>query len=316
LIREQWLHALRTRRRIGARRTGAPLAGVRPDTDEALGLRATRAILWGSLVLPDFAGKWRVVTALQRRLAAGEAGERVVTRQGLNWQLDPTDFPHYDLFWYGYKERWETLHVLNNLTAGATIFDVGANFGYYAIVLASVLGPDARVHAFEPNPPTFARLQKNVALNHCSNIAVHAFGLSDTEGETGIQTRDGNSGVAQLVEGSGVPVRPLDAIAAEAGLDRLDFVKIDVEGFEERVLVGGATSFARFRPLVLIELNPPYLARAGSSVERIAKLFADWSYRLYVPARDKLVPLDKLPTGDNYVNALAAHRDAPIKTAV
>jgi len=215
-----------------------------------------------------------------------------VSRQGLHWVLDPSDFPQENLFWLGESDRWELFHARRMVGPGAVTFDVGANFGYYALMLATGLRRACVVHAFEPNEATFQRLTRNIALNGMDCVHAHRLALSDVPGTASMRGRNGNSGAAFLEPGDGeVEVTTLDEFVAERGIDRLDFMKIDVEGFEERVLRGGERVLRELRPHILFELQPVTLERAGSSVDRLATLLTSHGYRLFQADRERLVPL-------------------------
>jgi len=189
------------------------------------------------------------------------------------------------------------------------IFDVGANFGHYSITLADALARNCIVHAFEPFPPNIARLKANIALNMLEKtIAIHEVGLSDSVGIGVMTTRIDNSGAATLAEtgktgGSQVAVTTLDDFCFDHNIDRIDFIKIDIEGYEERLLAGGVDTFRRHQPLVMIELDPPKLLRAGSSVEKLVTQLHQFGYALYVADSKSLVPLQVLPIGENILNA-------------
>jgi FkbM family methyltransferase len=175
---------------------------------------------------------------------------------------------------------------------GAVIFDVGANFGYYALVLAAGLRQTCVVHALEPTEATFQRLCRHIALNEMDCVHAHRLALSDAPGRASMRGRDGNSGAAFLEPGAGdVLVSTLDEFVAGQGIRRLDFLKIDVEGFEERVLRGGERALRELRPHILFELQPVTLERAGSSVDRLARLLILHGYRLFQADRERLVPL-------------------------
>jgi FkbM family methyltransferase len=237
-------------------------------------------------------GHWRVHAALRNLLKPRFDADQTVTRQGLVWVLDPSDFPQENLFWLGESDRWELLHARRMLRPGAVIFDVGANFGYYALMLAAGLRKACEVHAFEPTEGTYRRLCRHIALNGMDCIHAHRIALSDRSGTASMHGRDGNSGAAFLEPGEGeVQVTTLDAFVAERGIDRLDLIKIDVEGFEEKVLRGGERVLRELRPRILFELQPVTLERAGSSVERLATLLTSHGYRLLQADRDRLVPL-------------------------
>jgi len=237
-------------------------------------------------------GQWRVHAALRDLLGPPASAELPVERQGHRWVLNPSDYPQIDLFWLGVSDRWDLYHAVRFLRPGAVIFDVGANFGYYSVMLASALGGACEVHAFEPCPETFNRLTGHIALNRLECIHAHPLALSDAPGLAALQPRSGNSGAAFLVPGGQIPVSTLDRFVEERGLQRLDFMKIDVEGFEERVLRGGAGTLERFRPMILIEIQPTTLERAGSSVRKLAGLLTGHGYTLMRAKRRTLVPLE------------------------
>jgi FkbM family methyltransferase len=253
-------------------------------------------------------GQWRVHTLLRRMLKADVDADFQVTRGGLRWQLNPSDFVQADLFWYGHKDYWETYHLRKLLQQGSVLFDIGANIGYYAITLAATLGNECRVYAFEPFPPTYERLLTHITLNSCTEtISAHRLALSDREGVAHMSVRvGGNSGSARLdTAGESIPTTTLDIFCALHRIDRLDFVKIDAEGHEEFILAGGAQTIRQHRPRILLEFDPPLLNAAGSSVERVVSLLRSHGYSLHTARRDVLVPMETLPAGRVVVNAFA-----------
>ena len=251
-------------------------------------------------------GQWRVHAALRNLLHASVDAELPVERQGLRWVLNPSDFPHRELFWLGESDRWDLFHSRRLVKPGAVIFDVGANFGYYGLMLAEGLGRDCEVHAFEPTEETFDRLTRHIALNRMECVHAHRLALSDAPGTASMHGRDGNSGAAFIDPGGGeVAVTTLDAFVAERGIRRLDFMKIDVEGFEERVLRGGQRVLRELRPSILLEVQPVTLERAGSSVRRLTALLTSQGYALWQANRARLVPLLIDETPGYLVNAFA-----------
>jgi len=248
---------------------------------------------------------------LRRILKADVDADFQVTRGGLAWQLNPSDFVQADLFWYGHKDYWETHHLRKLLRRGSVVFDIGANIGYYAITLAATLGSECRVYAFEPFPPTYERLLTHITLNSFTEIiSAHRLALSDRERVAHMRIRVGsNSGSARLdTAGERIPTTTLDIFCSRHRIERLDFVKIDAEGHEEFVLAGGAQTIRQYRPLILLELDPPLLSDAGSSVERVVSLLRSHGYSLHAARRDVLVPMETLPAGRVVVNAFAFPR--------
>jgi FkbM family methyltransferase len=247
-----------------------------------------------------------------RRLLKGDIdADLYVTRNGLRWKLNPSDFVQADIFWFGHKDYWETYHLRRLLERGSVVFDIGANIGYYAITLAATLGDECHVHAFEPFGPSYERLLTNIILNSLTDtISAHKVAVSDREGSGRIMIRvGGNSGSARLDStGDSIPTTTLDVFCSRNGIDRVNFVKIDTEGHEEFVLAGGTGIIDKCRPLILLELDPPLLDDAGSSVKRIVSRLDSHGYSLHTARRDVLVPMGRLPTGRVVVNAFAIPR--------
>jgi len=267
------------------------------------------ALLWYARRVPPHRGKWWVVRQLLPLASVSPGGETVERRGGLLWSLDPSDYVCGDVFWCGEKDPWEIWH-LQRLTpaSGPCVFlDVGANFGYYSLRLAHQAGCLFHAYAFEPNPPSFERLQRNISLNSSANVKAFRMGLSDRPGSLSIEAHPANSGAARLVERAGdIPVSTLDDFVESHGLTRVDLIKIDVEGYEERVLAGGRRTFGRFHPHLLLEINPPSLDAAGSAPAHLMSMVESFGYRIQEIDRRRLRPLVHAPQGEDYVNVLCS----------
>lgn len=259
-------------------------------------------------------GKWRIHDWLRNAAKADVDQNFEVMRDGLNWRLNPADSVERDLFWYGVKDIFEIYHIKRFIKPGDVIFDVGANFGYYSIKLATLLEGNCRIFAFEPYPPTFARLNRNISTNglgHC--IFPLALGLSDIAANVAMVETPGNTGgtyVRRDIHDGGIPLMTLDGFCQKQGIDKIDFMKVDVEGLEPLVLKGAASYLDRVNelPVILIELNPTCLARMGFTVNDIGRVLQKYDYALYAAHRRKLLPLDDMPTGKDLVNAFCVPR--------
>jgi len=128
--------------------------------------------------------------------------------------------------------------------AGGVFVDVGANVGTYAMVLAHQVGAAGKVIAVEPHPVTHARLAFNRAASGFSQVELVAAAAGPSDGELMIETDGENLGASHIVSGKPaghairVPSLRLERILGDAGVTRVDALKIDVEGFEDRVLTG------------------------------------------------------------------------------
>ena len=128
--------------------------------------------------------------------------------------------------------------------AGGAFVDVGANVGTYAMVLARHVGASGKVIAIEPHPVTHARLAFNRAASGFTQVSLVAAAAGASEGELMIETDGDNLGASHIVSGEPggnairVPSLRLQRILDDAGVGRVDTLKIDVEGYEDRVLTG------------------------------------------------------------------------------
>ncbi|MBV9456299.1 MAG: FkbM family methyltransferase [Bradyrhizobium sp.] len=130
-----------------------------------------------------------------------------------------------------------------NLPAGGVFVDIGANVGTYALVLARDVGTGGTVIAVEPHPVTHARLSFNNSACRYSQTRLVAAAVSDTDGEALIETDGDNLGASHIVTGTAtseaikVPALRLKRLLDDASVTKVDALKIDIEGFEDRALM-------------------------------------------------------------------------------
>lgn len=130
-----------------------------------------------------------------------------------------------------------------HVPSGGVFVDIGANVGTYGLVLARQVGPGGQVIAIEPHPVTHARLAFNDKASGYTQTRLLAAAVSDADGELMIETDGTNLGASHVVTGAAsahaikVPALRLQRILDEAGITRVDALKIDIEGFEDRALV-------------------------------------------------------------------------------
>jgi FkbM family methyltransferase len=131
-----------------------------------------------------------------------------------------------------------------HMPSGGVFVDVGANVGTYAMALARHVGPAGTVIAIEPHPITHARLAFNRAASDFTQVRLVAAAAGPADGELMIETDGDNLGASHVVSGDAagrairVPSLRLQRILQEASIGHVDALKIDVEGFEDRVLTG------------------------------------------------------------------------------
>lgn len=129
------------------------------------------------------------------------------------------------------------------LKPGDRFVDVGANIGAYTMWVAKIIGPHGRGIAIEPQPTVLARLVANIALNPGFNVQIFPCGAGPSQSSMKLSIGSSNEGGASMAteQGGGdyveVAIQPLLDMVMEAGLDRIDALKIDIEGYEDQALM-------------------------------------------------------------------------------
>jgi len=166
--------------------------------------------------------------------------------------------------------------VLPFIPSGGVVVDAGAFVGDQTIAYLDKAGPDGKVFAFEPNYLPYVCLERN-----CPGSINIMAALGARCGTAQYSDAVGNLGAGMVVPdavgGRPVPVIPLDAFS----LDRLDFMKLDVEGAETSVIRGAVRTIASHRPVMCIEVNEQHLIRQGSSRAELFNVLDDLCYRLF-----------------------------------
>ncbi len=193
---------------------------------------------------------------------------------------------------------------------GDTVFDLGANFGLFTRFLSESVGKEGRVFSFEPTGDMFGVLEGNCAHLGLSNARIFRTALSDRTGvsEMVIPVReDGtlNHYEASLAGGEGggksvaVETSTLDDFCAHHGIDRIDFIKCDVEGHELEVLDGARRTLLHHRPTMLIEVNAPL--DAGGHGTRVLEKVRELDYDIHTLQNGELKAWQPGEVSVNYV---------------
>jgi FkbM family methyltransferase len=192
----------------------------------------------------------------------------------LTISVDRASYVSSAIYWRGHHCTHVAKFLQDYLRPNMTFVDVGANMGELTLVAGKRLAK-GRVLAFEPVPQIFAELSRNVALNNLKCVELFNIGLFDSNDSLPMYRLQDinfgtiNEGVPSLFStGSDrqevvVPLRRFDDVARERGLQRLDVIKVDVEGAEIMVLRGAEASIRRFRPIIITEMSDANFQRAG-----------------------------------------------------
>ena len=223
---------------------------------------------------------------------------------------DPEDLcylrPQVD--WEPNNDRYVFVSLLRE---GMTVMDVGANLGLYSLLASRAVGPSGKVYAFEPVPEIFTRLKEHIVLNNATNVIPVPIALSDEKGTVKMSVMRGESSFfrhlsEKFVE---VQVERLDDFVEREGIERVDAIKIDVEGAELKVIRGADKTIRRYKPILMVEIQAATLQAAGTTPEELFETIVGYGYNAFVVCHGKAIPTDKVvepwryPGGryDNYL---------------
>ncbi len=166
-----------------------------------------------------------------------------------------------------------------------TFIDVGANVGWFSLSVAQqckTIGRDAKIYSLEPVPSTCSDLQENIRLNAFSNIHAYGYAASDKEG-TILVTTDFETGnyvtKTKSKHTSRVRAVRLDSFVTQQKINRVDCIKIDVEGAELMVLRGAHKLLAQQHPLLILETQGQWTQRFGYEPVQVYEFLVSIGYR-------------------------------------
>jgi len=246
---------------------------------------------------------------LGRRLA-GLGSQTEVVRDGLRWQLDLCE--GIDLALYlGIFETDSVSVVRRLLEPGAVVLDIGANIGAHTLPMARRVGPNGKVYAFEPTQFAFQKLQNNINLNAELKNRIVLEQIMLGEPSTAIlpdriysswplahSSRLHKKHGGKLMPTTGARTCSVDQYVMQAGIRRIDLMKIDVDGYESAVLCGAQETLMSMRPPIIMEFAPYVLEEAGASIEGLCEILRRHKYHLYAASTGHMLPVavDELKT--------------------
>lgn len=207
-------------------------------------------------------------------------------RGGIRMQIDLDDWIPQHLFFLGGYEQEELKLMDSILSNGSVFIDVGANIGLFSLHAARKAGEKGRVVSFEPLSKNFDALKRNISLNAFKNIIPEKLAISNmTEPiQISYDDKEGNSGMASsyLKDYTGsetVYSVTLDSYLKNHGVERVDFIKLDIEGGEYPALEGMEETIKRYRPAILIEINEEILSATPYSKKDILDFLTAQGYQ-------------------------------------
>jgi FkbM family methyltransferase len=212
----------------------------------------------------------------------------IAKRRGIVWELDLGDLIDRSIYLRSCFEPSTTSALTALSRPGMNALDIGANIGAHTLPLAKHIFPGT-VYAFEPMPWARNKLQRNIALNGIANIRVEPLGLSDRPGRHDIHFRSswrlGDNG--RWTSENSESLRPvpiefatLDSYVRERALPQIDLMKLDVDGYEMKVLRGAIETLRDHRPILLMEFGH-FVRNVGDDPKELAELLRDAGYQFF-----------------------------------
>jgi len=246
-----------------------------------------------------------------------------VQRNGATVVLNPKDPVISAALTFSVYERAETNFLRGQLRPGITFLDIGANVGYYTALAQVQLQGEGRIVSLEPDPENFSHLLQTVEANAFRNVECLQKAAADRTGRVQLYTSKDNRGDSRLYrnnlsDGSvEVECVVLDTLLSGLGISSLDVVKIDVQGFEAKVLAGLRETLRRSPACVILsEFWPQGLLDAGSDPQRYLDHLCELRMTLFeldssgdlAPIHDRDALIARNP-GRVYTNIVAAGPD-------
>lgn len=197
-----------------------------------------------------------------------------------------------ELMIYGNHEPLTTQIILDELSEGMNCLDIGSNIGYYAMLESKKIGKSGNVWAIEPSPENFSTLVDNVKLQDNKNIQSFNFAIGDENGEIEfiISKKSNWSKIKQesdLIEAGDkiikVPLKTLNLFSQENKLEKIDILRMDVEGYENKIILGGLEFFKKFKPTIMIEIHKMIMGK--DETRKIFEKFKEMNYenQFFIP---------------------------------
>ncbi len=230
----------------------------------------------------------------------------------------------------GLYEKDEISFLSQAVQKGMKILDIGANVGLYTAILGKGSGDQGRVYAFEPDPENFRFLQRTIAANKLLHVhAVQAAAAAEA-GKMRLFTSSENRGDNRLYGNElsdgfvDVDVIRLDDFLQGEGVENIDLIKIDVQGYEAEVLKGLENTVRSSQALTLLaEFWPDGLRRAGADPLELLHRLQSWGFRIHsLEAKGKIQPIVNLEAfierfpGRNYTNIVGIKQGLPLRECV
>jgi FkbM family methyltransferase len=241
-----------------------------------------------------------------------EADTRLCNRYGINYKLNLNDYQSWVLYFYSDSDS--SFGCLKYIRQGDLVIDVGGNIGQTALMMAKAVGAKGKVISFEPFAETHDRFQKNLSINpNISNVRLEKLALGEKAAELEMYVENEKNSGGNRIKPQGektssdiqkVTTVTLDEYYSKVGAGKISLIKIDVEGFEMKVLRGAQELIKKSKPDLFVEVNDANLRLQGDSLEIMFNFLKENGYRIFDPETSiELKDTNKIKCSDIYCTA-------------
>jgi len=221
----------------------------------------------------------------------------------LDFQMYLDDLDSLKLGVNGIYEPQETLLIQELVKPDWTCIDIGANIGYFTLIMAKKC---KHVYAFEPELNNFNLLKQNMALNKFGDVTIYREAVGDYTGTKPLYICDNNNGMHRLYKSKHCGTRVAYVYTVQLDdykFPKVDFIKMDVEGAEHGALTGMVELLIKDKPTILMEFHPPSIKEYGVNPLDVYRFIYKLGYEIYlIPNVTDIISYEQLLESTNNIN--------------
>lgn len=246
----------------------------------------------------------KLISPLAKKYSKQKSGIIRDSIEGINFELDLGELIDRSLYWKGYFEYSTHKRICDILKLDWYVLDIGSNIGAHSLFMAKAVGEKGRVDAFEPAHYAYNKLKKNKNLNNLPQLHLHNLGFSNINQQklkTSVfcswpidksMTTPNTVGMPNVrAFEDEIQLLKFDDYIIRKEVEKIDFMKIDIDGNEMFFLDGGMETIERFCPIIILEAAAAPLKANGRSLNEYLDTLLSFKYKLY--HEDTLDPLSE-----------------------
>lgn len=225
--------------------------------------------------------------------------------KNLKFFLNTKEFIGWNIFFQGSYET-ETNKILEEyIKPDYYVIEAGANNGSETIIIGNILRKGTgKIYAFEPAPLPYKYLTINIILNDLSGVIIpfdillgekesfeDFYLMTEFEANQGLSSKYSFNGYKKIITKRQTT---LDEFIKQEKIERLDFLKMDIQGSEIDLIEGGFNTLNKYRPIIFTEASNSELSRRGSSIADLYDKFLSFNYEVFIISKNSLIPISNL----------------------